>query len=43
MATNKIGETDTNRWYCGGVDFLTTFLFFFEIEAKNKNKAFTSG
>ena len=41
---NKIGETNTNSWYAGGIDYLASYLFFFEITAKNNNnKAYRSG
>ena len=40
---NKIGECDTDEWYVGGGDSLSTFLFFFDVAAKNKTKAFRTG
>ncbi len=41
--TNCIGETNTNIWYVGGVDFLSSFILFFEISAKNKKDGYRTG
>lgn len=40
---NKIGECDTDRWHVGGFDNQSTYLFFFELSAKNKNKSEPNG
>lgn len=41
QSENPIGESNTNRWFIGGLDSESTFLFLFELGEKLKTKGYS--
>ena len=42
-AGTSIGESNTNKWFLGGLDNFSTYTFFFDVNQTVKGKAYSTG